>query len=577
MTPYFVGRNQELADLHRNVGVGKIGLVTAVHGLGGQGKTELSIAYARGYADCYSLGIWSLAAEGKTALLPLIGELAWAVEFGFTPSDAERNDADKLGLRGAQGTGPGAEAANQADPDRAPSALLLLDNVSETELFSAAQLSQLPKVDWLRLIATTRLDPKRMDPLGKQIGTVIVDSLDPDNAHAVDRGSSARRQVSKAQDETDAKLIVRELDGFTLAIEQVAVFLGLSAQTSQPISPGDYLKRLEADGLPSTDDLVEGDGAQQMEHQEKQLGPVLRSMLADLPAAGLTLLQFAALLPPDVIPWPWLRELTLQQHPELRNAKPGYPDPWVMLRRQIEGFRFLTPGDNQHTARMHRLIAAHLRQSSPQNGQNRTLLHHQSALCEYLAKHARGIYKSQSAPNIWELDALVVALPYLLNEKSTRDLIVGAMALSKKVLAYLNIPSAETLLTVTHILIQRLADSDPGNNQWHATSPSRSTSWAIWRWHRGTLSKPNADSLSPTASASVWPTLIPATPSGNATSRSRSTIWAIWRWRGGTCPRPNADLPTATASSSVWPTPTLATPVGNATSPSHSRGWEIWR
>ena len=83
--------------LHEQLGVGAVGVVTAVHGLGGMGKTELAVAYANGYADRYPAGLWSLAAEGKKELLPLLGELAFVPAFGYTPSDAEKADAHRLG------------------------------------------------------------------------------------------------------------------------------------------------------------------------------------------------------------------------------------------------------------------------------------------------------------------------------------------------------------------------------------------------------------------------------------------------------------------------------------------------
>ena len=90
--PYFVGRREELRKLHEQLGTGTIGVVALVQGLGGQGKTELAVAYAHSYADCYPAGLWSLAAEGHTELLPLIGNLAWERSLGFTPSEAEKND-----------------------------------------------------------------------------------------------------------------------------------------------------------------------------------------------------------------------------------------------------------------------------------------------------------------------------------------------------------------------------------------------------------------------------------------------------------------------------------------------------
>ena len=114
--------------------------------------------------------------------MPLIGTLAFDPRFGYTPTEAEKNDPEKLGEAVLVELGRRAAAARASDPNRAPAALLILDNVSEPDLLAATQLSRLQTVDWLRLIATTRLDPAALDPARKRIETVEVDSLDPDNA-----------------------------------------------------------------------------------------------------------------------------------------------------------------------------------------------------------------------------------------------------------------------------------------------------------------------------------------------------------------------------------------------------------
>ena len=142
-------------------------------------------------------------------------------------------------------------------------------------------------------------------------------------------------------------------------MEQVSVFLGQNLE----IAPSTFLAGLRKKGLSSADALPakHADVARQMLHQEKQLALVLQATLAKLNQPARTALHFAALLPPDSVPWPWLRELTLARHPELSRDDPDEPDPWLEVRRRLGGLRLLTPSDNLEVARIHRLVAAHIR------------------------------------------------------------------------------------------------------------------------------------------------------------------------------------------------------------------------
>jgi tetratricopeptide (TPR) repeat protein/transcriptional regulator with XRE-family HTH domain len=73
-SPYFVGREGELAELRRQLGHG--GCV-AVHGMAGVGKTQLAARYARQERAAYPGGVlWLRAAEESTLLGDLAG-LAW--------------------------------------------------------------------------------------------------------------------------------------------------------------------------------------------------------------------------------------------------------------------------------------------------------------------------------------------------------------------------------------------------------------------------------------------------------------------------------------------------------------------
>ena len=247
--PHFLGRREELRRLHEDLTKGAVGVVTALHGVGGQGKTELAVAYAHGFADCYPGGLWSLGAEGKKELLPLIGELAFEPRLGFAPTEEQKNDGVLLGKAVVEHLRQRAEAVKETDPDREAAVLILLDNVSEPELLSLPQLATLPSGPgggWLRVVATTRLG---IAPVRGQLSLLAVDALDEETAlelireHQPPRDASGRIVPDQSQgapafasagDEAAAREIARDLGGFTLAVEQVGVFLGLHPEVSPP-------------------------------------------------------------------------------------------------------------------------------------------------------------------------------------------------------------------------------------------------------------------------------------------------------------------------------------------------------
>ncbi|HMO66861.1 MAG TPA: toll/interleukin-1 receptor domain-containing protein, partial [Verrucomicrobiota bacterium] len=329
LNPHFIGRRTELRQLHENLALGAVGVVTAVHGLGGQGKTELAIAYAHGWADSYPGGLWVLGAEGRKEILPLLGELCAELQIPLSAGPDETGD--DRGRRALAELHRRALEAAPHDPDQGAATLVILDNVSDPALLAQPQLALIPREDWLRVVATTREGPEKF-PASRQksLAFIAVDALTGDDAarliedHQIETGGQWP-PATAAADAAAARAIARELGGFTLAVESVAIYLGLHPD----IRPAAYLARLRAEGLPGVDDLVretdpltgEARVAAEMHHREKQLRLVLDQTLAKLTPAERAALDYAALLPPDSIPWPWLRAVVAQEHEEMRDPE----------------------------------------------------------------------------------------------------------------------------------------------------------------------------------------------------------------------------------------------------------------
>ncbi|PLX93994.1 MAG: hypothetical protein C0621_06400, partial [Desulfuromonas sp.] len=348
--PKFVGRTDELKKLSTAVDTGKVGVVAAVHGFGGMGKTELAVKFANDKAGHFVGGLWDLNAEGHKALLPLIGNLTLALEIQESASPTETGEQ--------RGQRVLAELKKRADNGEGR-ALLLLDNISEPALLSNPQLNTLHHEAWLTLVVTTRLGEH--DLSDDRLAFVSVDSLSPSDALNLilkHQPGGVWPTATAAEDEAAAQELVRELGGFTLAVEAVAVYLGLHPE----IRPAAYLKRLIREGLISVDALgKDPDVKDQLQHRERQLALILDVTLERLTEIDREALAYAALLPPDSIPWLWLRDLLTRTHGEALLFEEGYPNPWVGICQRLEGARLLTPSDQDGVARLHRIVGAHLR------------------------------------------------------------------------------------------------------------------------------------------------------------------------------------------------------------------------
>ena len=461
--PNFVGRQEELRKLHEQLSLGSVGVVTALHGLGGVGKTELAIAYAHGFADRYPAGLWRLSGEGKTELLPLIGELAWEPAFGLSPTELERNAPELLGRRVLDHLKQRAEAMKARDPDQGGACLLLLDNITEPSLLSGTQLSTLPKSPWLRIVATTRLN---VSAQGNSLTVLALDSLDEDSALSLIRDlqppRDARREIvtdirqgrpefiSEAE-EAAAREIVRSLGGFPLAVEQIAHYLGYHPE----VLPSDILTTMRQKSLTSVDTIPQRDAdvSAQMYARNKQLGLILDTTLAGLDAPARTALQIASLLPPDTVPWPWLRSLTAAQHPEVGERERFGTDRWLIIQRHLTNIRLLTLGDDPEIGRIHSLVAAHLAESIEAETRE--------TLDQWIELRADAVALSSVAPVDWELDALCAALPHILSDRPSRGLAASAANLSERMLVYRSVSAATALLSSAHSVLERLAANNP--------------------------------------------------------------------------------------------------------------------
>jgi tetratricopeptide (TPR) repeat protein len=468
--PLFVGRVAELRALRHQLTGGAVGVVTAVHGIGGVGKTELAVTYAHAYAHTYQGGTWQVDADGHTDILEAISTLALWPELGLTVNDEQLKDRTWLGRRVLARLADLTDTACKQDPDAA-ACLLLLDNVSEPALLAETQLAVLPNRPWFHLAVTTRLGVSDIGSAGSRASVAMIEvgRLDAEDAVALIREHQPARDPARllsdftTSTEADAaRAIVDLLDGYTLAVEQAAVYLGSSGTP-----PSQLLEVLSEHGTTVLDDVGGStEGAAAILHKEKLTAVIVDQTLNRLTPRARDALAVASLLPPDTIPWQWLQHLTEPPTtaPPAVGRLPGLSglpwsstgDDWSSTRRVLEGRRLLTPADSPEFARLHRVLGAHLRTRLADPDTHERLDTHLQTVSEEL--------KDAATPDPAILAVTATTITNRLGE-GHEELAAAALGLIDPVTERLDLATAHTLATATLNTYQHLAAADPTHTE----------------------------------------------------------------------------------------------------------------
>lgn len=362
-TEHFVGRRAQLQALHEHVRLGGVGVLTALHGLGGIGKTELAVFYANEYARSFPAGIWWIDAAPYADLRAAIGALAEVPGFLSTPvpsgSNAEQRFAQVMHTLHNR-----SRESREQDTDEDCQVLLVLDNVDQPVLFSANQRVHVAQHPWLSILITTRQISEPPDQADR-LKVFPLEALDPADALALIREWQPGQAFRDAPDAVAADALIRDLDGYTLAVEQVAAFLG----GNPDLSIARFHAELQRQGLQSLDQLHDDPAVRGVRlHREGQLKLILEQTLPPVGSLERLLLDYAACFGPDAVPVPWIEALVREHFPEAVSLEPARfgVDPMAKAWRWLEQRRLLTPSSCSELRRMHRLVREHVALAVPQ-------------------------------------------------------------------------------------------------------------------------------------------------------------------------------------------------------------------
>jgi tetratricopeptide (TPR) repeat protein len=360
--PNFVGRVEELKQLNDNLNAGQISAIAAVNGIGGVGKTALALIYARAYGHLYPGGRFIITCANISApgqMQSAIVNLAPYIGVSISAAELQRPE---LAFRKVK-----------AAFEQRPPSLLILDNIEHPSVIGPLHRADCLPIRNTHILVTTRCEPMRL-------GDMACESLDALKLDEGQRLLFRYRPIDEegphADEEWRAALeIAKRLGSHALALEIVAVRLALHPE----ISYVEFLNKLATDGLLPPLDAAGGEAAytNRVRHAQTLIGPLLKPTLDSLEVLEVFALEYAAFLPPDNLPVPWIQALVEEDLPDRLSNENDAQSPWRLALERLNGLRLLVAGHIPELARCHRLVQevvrARLSASSQQESEQRVL------------------------------------------------------------------------------------------------------------------------------------------------------------------------------------------------------------
>ncbi|MEE9129188.1 MAG: tetratricopeptide repeat protein [Phycisphaerales bacterium] len=388
----FVGRESELDDLHdrltreHNVGVTQ---QAGVHGMGGVGKTEVAFEYAWRRLDEYPGGVFGVSGD-RDLLMPQLADLA--VHLGLDEQDRPELTAQMVKQR----------------LETPPDSLLIVDNLDERD-----RLTTVAWRDWLpggacRRIITTRQshipglsEMMPIERLTREQGIKLLAHHRPDAA-------------DQANDEAVGD-VVDFFDGLAVGVNVVGVYMAINTTASwQKLKTN-----LEEGGFAAINAIEAAAGGEL--NYDKRVEAIFKETMSQLPEPEQRALQYAALMPPDVVVRGWLWDLLEKDNDVQVPPSPGYDRPAEAVVESLIKRTLLHPvGDDAQLTSLHRLLREHINDRlAADKGRRELLVDQIRALAEGRAKYSHGAVTDKAIR--WELSPLLALSERLRELGRIRD------------------------------------------------------------------------------------------------------------------------------------------------------------